>query len=303
MFKTFPEFSKLTLNDRAEYEAFIKDFPPIADLSFASLMTWWNSLGQMAISQLNGNLVISYWMPGFESDSGLSLIGAKRVDESFCTLLDYLKERGERPRLVNVPAFVVENVQYPGLFAFKEQRSYNDYILAVSKYYPLDNMVGWRRRKVQSQLGKLKGSLMEVKSLDMSNQAHKNLLEGEAEKWSGKNVNNFGLVEKESMTIALQHSQALGIENLCLFIEGRLRGFCLFQRPHDKAYAIVNHIKATGNKMLGYELITYLFAKWLADQGIDYININSDVGIMRLRMFMLTLGPINFFRKYCVEPA
>jgi hypothetical protein len=58
-----------------------------------------------------------------------------------------------------------------------------------------------------------------------------------------------------------------------------------------------------GDKMLGFELIGHLFAKYLADRGVDDVNINTDLGDLRLRMFMLTLGPTNFFRKYSVEPV
>ena len=49
--------------------------------------------------------------------------------------------------------------------------------------------------------------------------------------------------------------------------------------------------------------MAYAFAQYFADKGVAYANINSDYGLMRLRMFMLTLGPVNFFRKYIVEPA
>src|SRR5689334_17126748 len=122
MFKTFPEFSKLTLADKAEYEALIKDYSPVYDVSFPALMSWWNTLGEMSISVLNNNLVVPYWLPGDERRSGLSLIGTNDIDESLCVLFDYLRDKGDPVRLVNVPEFVVTNVRYPGLFTFKEDR-------------------------------------------------------------------------------------------------------------------------------------------------------------------------------------
>jgi len=54
---------------------------------------------------------------------------------------------------------------------------------------------------------------------------------------------------------------------------------------------------------LGFELIAYTFAKWFAEQNVSYVNVSADYGMLRLRMFMLTLAPVNFFRKYIVEPA
>ena len=75
MFKTFPEFSKLTLNDREEYESYIKDFPPISDILFASIMVWWGALDGLAVSKLNDNLVISYWIPGDENTQDFLSLG------------------------------------------------------------------------------------------------------------------------------------------------------------------------------------------------------------------------------------
>lgn len=136
MFKTFPEFSKLTLADRHDYEALVKDYPPIDDISFTSLMTWWSSLENTSVSRLNGNLVISYCLPGEDKFTGLSLVGTNDVDESICAIFDYLREKGEPLRLVNVPEFVISNAAYPAMFNFKEQRALHEYILPLSGFYP-----------------------------------------------------------------------------------------------------------------------------------------------------------------------
>ena len=155
MFKTFPEFSKLRLEDKDEYEAFIKNFPPIYDTSFAGLMTWWNGLDNMSVSFLNDNLVIPYWLPGDEKHAGLSLVGTNSVDESICTIFDHLREKGEPVRLVNVPEFVVSQVKCPSMFNFKEDRRYHEYVLPFSNYYPLKSMPAHRSRKVERQLARL----------------------------------------------------------------------------------------------------------------------------------------------------
>jgi len=303
-FKTFPEFSKLTLADKSAYEALIKDYPPIADITFASLMTWWNQLdGGPSVSMLNGNLVIAYWLPGDEKHAGFSLIGTEHIDESICTIFDYLREKGDQVRLVNVPELVVGNIHFPDLFTPIEERNYHEYIVPVSKYYPLKNILGHRRRKIERQLRHIGEENIVIKSLDLRSTDNKQLLLQTGYTWWQKNINNFGKVEKEAMTKAIVHADKLGFENACLFINDELRGFCLYQLPRDKRYAIIAHVKATHRALLDFDLITYEFAKWFADRGITYVNLNSDEGLLPLRMFMLTLGPSNFFRKYKIEPA
>ena len=303
MFKTFPEFSKLTLADREEFEKLTRGYPPIGDLTFADLMAWWNPLGDLSISVLNGNLVIPYWLPGDDRQSGLSLAGTNMVDESLCTIFDYQREKGEAPRLVNVPEFVISSIRYPEMFKFKGQRSRDEYVLSGAQFYPLRNMNIYRRKKVERVLQQVGPENIIVRSLDLHLDEHKKLLLDAAEDWRGKNINNYGKLEREATETSILHATSLNTENACLFVDGRLYGFCLYVTPPDKRYAIFHCIKATNENALGFELIAYAFAKWFTDKGVLYGNVNSDYGLMRLRMFMLTLGPHNFFRKYLVEPA
>lgn len=303
MFKTFPEFSKPTLADREEYESFIKDFPPIYDISFSGLMTWWNTFDEMSVSTLNGNLVIPYWLPGDENRSGLSLVGTNNIDESLCVLFDYLRSSGEQLRLVNVPEFVVSNIGYPEMFNFKEDRSYHEYILPVSGFYPIDNMHGHRRRRVERQLKRTGGQHVVTKSLDLRQQENRVFLWNKTLEWQPKGINNYGRHEQDTMKLCIENAESLGIENVCLFVGDKLYGFCLYSFGQDKSYTSVKHIKATHVSMLGFELIAHTFAKWFSEQGVIHVNVCADFGLMRLRMFMLTLGPRNFFRKYIIEPA
>jgi len=303
MFKTFPEFSKLTHKDKDEYEAAIRDFPPVGDVAFAGLMTWWNPLNHMSISVLNDNFVLPYWIPGDDKHSGLSIVGTNKIDESICTIFDYQKERGEKPRLVNVPEFVIGSIQYPEMFHFKNDRARDEYVLGVSKFYPLNNMVGHRRRKVERMLHRIGEENIVVKSLDLDSAEDRQLLLDAAERWQGRNINNYGKMEMEAIKTSIINARVLGSENAALFVNGELYGFCLYATTMDRRYVVIHCVKATNQRALGFELLAYAFAKWFANKGVMFGNVNADYGILRLRMFMLTLGPDSFFRKYTIEPS
>lgn len=302
-FKPFPEFSKLTLADKQAYEAAAASFPPMYDVSFMGLMSWWNPLNQMAVARLNDNLVLPYWFPGDERHSGLSLLGTNKVDESICAIFDYLRAKGEKPQLMNVPEFVVSHVRYPEMFTFKEEKRYNECVLPIARFYPLKNMVDHRRRKVERQLKRMEGRSIVVRSLDLGLRENRQLLLKAAGYWGERNVNHYGKAEREAMKVCMDQADILDVDNACLFIDDELHGFCLYNTPLDRRYTIVRHIKATHKDMLGFELIAYEFAKWFARQGVSYANITADYGLLRLRMFMLTLGPSNFFRKYRITPV
>lgn len=302
-FSTFPEFSKLTLEDKETYEALIKDYPPIYDISFPALMSWWNPLGDISVSEINGNLVIPYWLPGDEKISGLSLIGTHKIDESICQIFDHLRSKGEKARLVNVPEFVLSYVRYHDLYNFTEHRDQNEYILPLSHFYPLKNMAPHWQRVAARFINRMDGKYINVVSLDLAVNKDRDCLLSAAREWRVKNkLNDYGSIEGDCMETFINCHEQLDIENLCLFVNGKLWGFCLYQVPNDKRYVIMKHIKATHRLTFGFEILGYLFSKWWIDHGFEHVVLGADHGIHSLRMFMLTLGTSNFFRKYTIEP-
>lgn len=302
MFKTFPEFSKLTLADKDEYTRLIARFPPSAHTTFTSLMGWWSAAGEVYVSKLNNNLVIQYWFEGDESNSGLSLVGLDDIDESLCAIFDYLSSIDQPVRLVNVPEFTISSIHYPDLFQCTEQRKFHEYIVAATSFYPLENLGVFRRKKLQRSFKRIGGRHAYIKNLDLSKRQNKELLIEKAEAWWNKNLNNYGKLEKRAFYRLVDNAKVLDVENACLFVDDELYGFCIYIQTCDKRYINIEHVKATHDNALGYELMGYLFAKWFTELGFIYGNLNSDAGILRLRMFMLTLGPTNFLRKYIIRP-
>lgn len=303
-FKTFPEFSKLTLADKEAYEELIANYPPIADISFGELINWWDAFDSLAIASLNGNLVISYWLPGIEKLSGLSLVGTRKIDQSLCAIFDYQKERGEPPQVVNVPEFVVSSVRFPELFVFTEQRALNEYVFSFEKFYPLEHMVGHRRWAVKRFLANVGEENIQLKSIDLSASANKQLLLQKVRQWHGKGaVNTTFALERDAIRSAIAQGESIGLENICLFVGGELHGFCLYQLATDPSYTLLSHARIGREIPHTFNYALHAFAEWFLSQGITFVNMHSDLGMLDMRMIKLAMGPVNFFRKYKIEPA
>ena len=302
VFKAFPEFTRLELEHRAAYEKYVQDLPPIGDVQFFSLMTWWDTLDGVRVATLNGNLVVQYWRPGDEKHSGLSLIGNNKIDESLCAIFDHLRELGQPVKLVNVPELVINAIEYPDLYNFYADRLYDEYVMSVASFYPLDNLKGVRRRRAERLLKKY-GDSLRVEELDLAKQENRDLLVSTGRAWWWKNINNFGRIGLESMCKLIGDHDTFGIRNICVFAGDELLGYCLFRQTSDKACAIVPHVRATHSSTIGFELVGYLLGKWFDEHGIERCNLTQDWGSPRLRMFMMTLGPTSYFHKYTIEPV
>lgn len=303
VFKTFPEFSKLTLADREKYEELIADYPPYADFSFSHLMTWWSGLSSCRVAQLNGNLIIAYWFPGYEAYSGLSVIGTHEVDETIAIVMDHLKQSNNPARLVHVPEFVASSMRFPELYAFADERDYDECILSVANMSALGNLIRHKRWKVRKFLAEVDEEKVAVKSLDLGYPNNQELLLDSSAAWEPMGgLNNICKHEKESLPMAIKYAESLGIENVCVFIDGRLHSFFLYERSADQKYAILNYARISYAIPHIFELIAYKNAQWFAGLGMEYLNIKCDLGLSRLRTHKLSLAPANFFRKYTVRP-
>jgi len=302
-FPTFPEFKRLTIDDRDDVMRAVKHLCPSYDLSFQGLMTWWNTMDNIAVSELNDNLVIPYYMPGDEVNAGLSLVGTNAIDESICAIFDYLKAKGEPVRLVNVPEFVLSYVRYHDMFTFTDQRDFAEYVMPLAHFYPLKNMAPHWAQKVKQLLAKYPREEIKVRALDLEVPSQKTELLAAARTWRTRNkINDFGRVEGDCMRYLITNAQALGIENLCVYVNDTMWGFCLYEVGADRKTLIMKHIKATHPETFGFEFIGYHLAENLLAQGYKDVNFGADYGIKPLRMFMLTLGTYNFQRKYIIEP-
>ncbi len=302
MFKTFPEFSKLTLEDKREYERLIKDYPPISDIAFPSVLAWWEDVNNAKVALLSGNLVLPYWLAGDENITGLSLIGTQNIDESLCIIFDYQKQRRERPRVVNVPEFVIANIQHPNMFTCKEQRNYHEYLVDPANFYPLANMRSIWRKRAEKRLKAINGQRIYTTPINLNTDANRFLLLEQLDKWQSRNINNYGNLEREATSFLIAHAQNLDIKAVGMYVEDHLYGYCIYHKP-VRDTAVVYSLKATHKKELGYELLSYLLAKYLVEDNVTTVNLNADYGLLGLRMFMLTLGPTNFFRKYSIDPV
>ena len=303
VFKTFPEFSRLTIEDRAIYDEVTKDYPPASGLSFYNLMTWWNSLNSCSVSTLNGNLVLSYWLPGDEKHSGLSVIGTNNLDKTIATVLDWQREQGQKPKLLHVPEFVIARLRYPELYECNNDRYADEYIYKVTKFSSLDGWVGFKRARINKFLARQGAKKLEVRALDLADGENILLLNRRERELRGKSIFNFAKHVNECMQIGLDNAKTLGTKSLCLFIDGSLEGFILYSSNNDTRYMTFSHAVINMHIPYIYDYIVYRFSQWFEEQGVEYINLDSDLGIPALRMIKLGLGPDHFFRYYTLEPA
>jgi hypothetical protein len=268
------------------------------------MMMWWNSLDNAAVSVLNENLVISYWFPGDERRSGLCLVGVHKVDESLAAIFDFQRKHNKPMRVRHVPEAIIENMQYPELFTCRPERAFDEYIIPISHHYPMSNLATFRKMRIRRFLSRVSEDRITVREVDMDDRHIQKMLSLRRKQWRKQGtINQSYLRQEEAFNYAIRNASAIGVSGIGLYIDEQLEGFCLFQRMHDKRYITIHHagVSQTYPKLFDYML--YVFAKWFNDQGIQWGNIEMDMGIPTTRLIKMAMRPANFFRKYTIEPV
>jgi hypothetical protein len=303
-FKTFPEFSKLTLADREAYQKLVAAYPPVDDISFPSLMTWWNSFDNAAVALLNDNIVLSYWLPGMEQYNGLSIVGTKKVDESICTLFDSMIAEQKKPRLVHVPEFTVSSLEHPELFTITPMSEFDEYIVSLADLSALSRASITRLKRIEAFARQTAAKHVSVKTLDLASDADLRLLKQGLDSWVRTTKgNNFSQFSDNNVNDVFERANMLGTKNLCLFVDDELQSFMFYDLTHDKRYVNVGNIRVHDRYPHTFDYANHVFARVLVEQGATFANISHDLGLQRLRSLKLSLQPVSYFRKYTIEPA
>jgi hypothetical protein len=144
---------------------------------------------------------------------------------------------------------------------------------------------------------------IEVSSLDLSEMNNQQLLLDAIEAWEEKGLlNKTNKHEKACAIEAIKNAEAIGFENACLYVQGQLHSFLLYELPVDARYAILTYARFSYEIPFIFEYSIYEFAKWFQKNKIKYVNIVEDNGQAFVRSIKLGMNPINFFKKYTIKP-
>lgn len=300
-FKTFPEFSNLTLADREVYEDFIENIPPTVQFSFPTLMMWWGSIHQCKVAVLHDNLVFAFWLPGSDRHSGLSVLGTRRIDETICEIFDHQRSTGKKPRLVYIPDFVTKQIRYPDLFSFQPEPEFDEAIINVRDFTDIQNLPNHHKSVVRRYSVEFNQDDIVVEAIDLSRQAEKENLIFLVDQWKQAGpLNDYMKYEQMAIKKHIDNAMKLDLECICLFIKSSPEAFFIFQRVGGGNRVHLHGARFSYKYPHMVEMTIHRYAQWLTDNGVDTVNIDSDLGIDAIREQRLSMSPSGYTRMYTV---
>lgn len=296
----FPRFDRLSLQQKAEIDAFTDHHLPYSEYTFANMWCW-DLDDTAALSLLNGNLVLRFR----EYESGLpflSFLGTADTRETALTLLRYSESKLERSQLCLIPEVSASPRDSDGddPLEMLEDRDNFDYVLDL---HALASFAGPAfRRKRQAAAHFQSAYMPSVRTLDLTEKHDQELVLATFAEWAESRQKTLEIISDEMQ--ALQRA----FEIWCT---GSLVATGIMVGPKLAAFAICellsNHFanglfsKADVRMRGTFEFLRQAQARQLLQLGCDWICVQQDLGHPGLRQAKLSYRPVRFLRKYTIH--
>jgi hypothetical protein len=106
-------------------------------------------------------------------------------------------------------------------------------------------------------------------------------------------------VEYAAIRRAMRGSRHFALKAMCVCIEGKLRGFTIFEQVSE-GYAVCSFQKADRSYDGIFEFLNQSVAKYLHERGVRYMNMEQDLGVAGLRQAKRKYDP-TYLKKYVVR--
>ena len=300
MLPQFPQFKKLELSDAEDVQRYTARYAPFSDFNFACLWSW-NIDSSVLLSELNGNLVVRLgdYVSG---EVFYSFLGDRRVNDTVEALIDLSCKENLQPRLHLVPEVAAGQLD-TDRFSITEDDRHADYILMVDRLCTYQgSRFASKRNEVRKFLRLCPQTRFEILHLNCASTIGQ--CQDLFRRWNARRSGQHDKdTERESKAFerCLQSQAHFPLIGTGIFADEVLVALSILEIVDNK-YAFTHFEKADMANFPGIgSFLNQQVANLLAARGIQYINIEQDLGIAGLRMSKRSYFPCGYLRKFSVS--
>lgn len=297
MIAHYPEFTKVDLAIKDNYEKIIRKFPSYSDFNFVSLFCW-NTDGSAEVSRLGDGIVIK--LKDYTSEK---------------TVYSYMTDSSDAIKYINelfnvtdtlslVPETTIKSLSNIDDFIIEEDLDNFDYIYKVDE---LLKMGGGALKKKRNKVNQFKNDLSEVvttKTYKKVTDIQRLEAEGLFAQWCFEN-DKFAidlLDESSAIFNAIDNLEQLDLVFIELRVKDKLKGFSINQKV-DSNTAVCHFEKTVrAHVNIGPYLVNKV-AEELDKMGCEYVNWEQDLGIVGLRQAKKSYQNSHHLKKYILKKA
>ncbi len=290
------EFHKIGLNQRKEFSAFYSQFTPKhSDASFVTMVSW-EFFMEYYVCWKDGVPFVFTLKDGvriFRIPSGLEDLAL--IEQFLCFAANHsskfavgLIDEGQKELLQK---------SFKKL-SFVEKREYFDY---VYKAEDLVSLKGKPYAKIRNRMNKFQKN--HSYSVELISQAVIDEVMEYLDEWcviQDCDEDQVLRFEKLALKFCLIHFQALDLFGIAIRVDGKIKAFSLCEWVSDKETIV--HFEKGDPKLDGiYKVVNFETARYISENGGEWINRESDMGVIGLRKAKLGYRPSHLVHVYLLD--
>ena len=295
----FPRFKPLEMSDRAEIEAFTRQFDPYSDFCF-SLLTFYDCGGHTSWCWLNGNFVLRF-SDSFGPGIFLTFLGNKNAAATAGRLVEYAVEMGFTPTLWRIPEVTAKAIANESdVFDIGEDRDGFDYVHALHSLVRLEGSESSALRHDVARFKKRHAPHQFV-HLDFCDAATQSQLQSVMARWQSFKKDDMTAENYHSaLDNCIHHADDFDLLGVGLVIGDSLEGFTMAEDVGNGW--LLSHFAAANPSVCGLSgSLLHHLALLGTGFGCTNFNYQEDVGDLGLRRFKMKCAPSGFLRKFSVS--
>lgn len=304
MIPQFPNFTKVSLDNRAAIEEYTHKHQPYSDFNFASLWSW-DATDERMVSVLNDNLIVKF--TDYSTNEPLfSFLGKNLVNETAKTLISYAKEIGVTPKLGLIPKESADEINCSALEVVEDKDNF-DYLFSISDLAYLQGSKYKSKRRLSKGFERnFQECNIDFKVTNSKDKFFVSEVEKVIRKWEINKQAEEKDYELENEEFAIKKllsaSEYKEILLSLLFVNKEIVGFSIDELLPNK-FVMSHFFKADKSFKGAFEFLNERVSEHLLAKGHSYWNWEQDLGIESLHRSKVSYRPIGFIKKYTVREA
>lgn len=302
MIPQFPIFKKLAIDDKKAIEAITHNFLPYSDYNFVSLWAY-NTQEAMEISILSNNLVIKFTDYTTSKDF-YSFIGTNDIHATITALFDLADKQDIIKELKLIPDICIQSAQKILMkdFIIAEDEDNFDYILSVNNLCDENDRIHYNKRK-QIKIFKELYPNYKVVTLNPKDPAVQSEILTLFTQWENQKGKDKKETKQEFTAIqrTINYADILEIYASGIYNDNALVGFAIADSSF-KNYGDFHFVKGTALCEGIYAMLYITLAQHLQLTHYEFMNIEQDLGDLKLREAKKQWHPISYLKKYKISP-
>jgi hypothetical protein len=300
----FPKFTKLTLADTVKIGVETRSSEPRMDLSPASIQSFYNFDGSLAFSRLNSNLLAKYYDPEIK-ETVYVIYGTNKFIESVNKLFHYQKSIGQEQKITNIDTAQAEILRLSGDFIVEPMEDAFEYIIkTIDHSHITDPRLKDEAMHIRSFVRRY-GDDICINELNMAEPSAITKIINSWHVWDHhykNNNNDVDASERGHVSAYLEGASELNTRCIVITYLGQIVGFTFFDIYKEYSCAVGQFMKVDYAYSHAFDFLVHALCSKLYTEGIQYINIENDLGISGIRYKKQSLLPVKMLKFYTAIP-